>query len=78
MDILKGKLFKQMEDERIAREKGMYISKTTSIEWGNQIRSYVFHPYKMIKDHRTEIETSQIENVLEGDLEEFLEAEKGI
>lgn len=78
MDILKGKLFKQMEDERIAKEKGMYISKTTSIEWGNQIRSYVFHPYKMIKDHRTNVETSQIEKVLEGNLDEFLEAEKNM
>lgn len=76
LDILKGKLFKQIEDERVAREKGMYISKTTSIEWGNQIRSYVMHPYKMVKDHRTNVETSQIEKVLEGDLEEFLEAEK--
>lgn len=76
LDILKGKLFKKIEDERIAREKGMYISKTTAIEWGNQIRSYVMHPYKMVKDHRTNVETSQIEKVLEGDLEEFLEAEK--
>jgi peptide chain release factor 2 len=76
MDILRGKLFKQMEAERIAKEKGMYISKTTSIEWGNQIRSYVLHPYKMVKDHRTNVETSQIEKVLEGDLEEFIEAEK--
>ena len=76
LDILKGKLFKLREDERIAREKGMYISKTTSIEWGNQIRSYVMHPYKMVKDHRTNIETSQIEKVLEGDLDDFLEAEK--
>ena len=78
IDILRGKLFKQMEDERIAREKGMYISKTTSIEWGNQIRSYVLHPYKMVKDHRTNIETSQVEKVLEGDLDEFLEAERGL
>lgn len=72
-DILRGKLFKQMEDERIAREKGMYISKTTSIEWGNQIRSYVQHPYKMVKDHRTGVETSQVEKVLEGDIDIFLE-----
>ncbi len=78
MDILRGKLFKQREDERIAKEKGMYISKTTSIEWGNQIRSYVLHPYKMVKDHRTNIETSQIEKVLEGDLDEFIEAEKNL
>jgi len=76
IDILKGKLFKQMEEERIAREKGMYISKTTAIEWGNQIRSYVFHPYKMVKDHRTDVETNQVDKVLEGDLDEFLEAEK--
>lgn len=78
MDILRGKLFKQMEDERIAREKGMYISKSTSIEWGNQIRSYVFHPYKMVKDHRTEVETNQVEKVLEGDIDEFIEAEKAL
>jgi peptide chain release factor 2 len=78
LDILKGKLFKQMEDERIAREKGMYISKTTAIEWGNQIRSYVFHPYKMVKDHRTNVETSQVDKVLEGDLDKFLEAERAL
>ncbi len=78
MDILRGKLFKLREDERIAREKGMYISKTTSIEWGNQIRSYVLHPYKMVKDHRTDVETSQVDNVLDGDLDMFIEAEKGL
>lgn len=72
LDILRGKIFKMMEDERVAKEKGMYISKTTSIEWGNQIRSYVMHPYKMVKDHRTNVETSQIDRVLEGDLDEFL------
>ena len=78
LDILRGKLFKLREDERIAREKGMYISKTTSIEWGNQIRSYVTHPYKMVKDHRTEVETSQVDKVLEGDLDIFIEAEKNL
>ena len=78
MDILRGKLFKLREDERIAREKGMYVSKTTSIEWGNQIRSYVLHPYKMVKDHRTDVETSQVDDVLGGDLDMFIEAEKGL
>jgi len=72
MDILRGKLFKLQEDERIAREKGMYVSKTTSIDWGNQIRSYVLHPYKMVKDHRTNVETSQADKVLEGDIDIFL------
>ena len=76
IDILRAKLFKQMEDERISKEKGMYISKSTSIEWGNQIRSYVIHPYKMVKDHRTDVETNQVEDVFEGDLDKFLEAER--
>jgi peptide chain release factor 2 len=78
LDIIRAKLYKQMEDERIAKEKGMYVSKTTSIDWGNQIRSYVLHPYKMVKDHRTNVETAQVDKVLEGDLEMFLEAEKGL
>jgi peptide chain release factor 2 len=76
--ILTGKLYKRMEEERIAKEKGMYISKTTQIEWGNQIRSYVMHPYKMVKDHRTNVETSQIDAVLEGGLDEFIEAERSL
>lgn len=74
--ILKGKIYKMREDERVAKEKSMYISKTTSAEWGNQIRSYVLHPYKMVKDHRTDFEVSNVEAVLDGDLEGFIEAEK--
>ena len=76
MDILRGKLWKRMEDMRIAKERGMQISSTASIEWGSQIRSYVLHPYKMVKDHRTDVETAQVDNVLEGDIEEFIQAEK--
>lgn len=78
LQILKGKLFRALEEERVKKEKGMYISKTTSIEWGNQIRSYVTHPYKMVKDHRTNVETSDVDGVLEGDLEAFIEAERGL
>ncbi|MDP2651411.1 MAG: PCRF domain-containing protein [bacterium] len=76
--LLEAKLYKMLEEERVAKEKGMYISKTTEITWGNQIRSYVLHPYKMIKDHRTDVEVRDIDRVLDGDLEEFLEAEKNL
>ncbi len=77
MELLKGKLYKRQEEERIAKEKGLYISKTTDIEWGSQIRSYVLHPYKMVKDHRTDVETGNVDKVLEdGDIDEFIEAEK--
>lgn len=77
LQILKGKLFKLREDQRKSAESGMYISKTTDIEWGNQIRSYVLHPYKMVKDHRTGVETSKVDEVLdEGALMPFIEAER--
>jgi peptide chain release factor 2 len=78
MQILYGKIFKALEEERISKEKGMYVSKTIQIEWGNQIRSYVMHPYKMVKDHRTNYETSNIDAVLDGEIEGFLEAEKDL
>ena len=77
LEILQAKLFKMEEDNRKRTIEGLQISKTTEIEWGNQIRSYVLHPYKMIKDHRTGFETSNVEAVLEkGELEGFIEAEK--
>ena len=78
MEILKGKIYKFREEERKKKEQGLYISKTMEIEWGNQIRSYVFHPYKMIKDHRTDVEIHDIDKVLDGKLDEFIEAEKNL
>jgi peptide chain release factor 2 len=78
MQILYGKLYKALEEDRVSREKGMYVSKTTQIEWGSQIRSYVLHPYKMVKDHRTGAETGNVEKVLNGGLDEFIEAEKDL
>lgn len=79
LSILKGKIFKALEENRVAKEQNMYISKTTEVAWGNQIRSYVLHPYKMVKDHRTGVETSNVEKVLEeGEIDEFIEAEKSL
>lgn len=79
MAILRGKIYKALEEKRVEKQEGMYVSKTMEIEWGNQIRSYVLHPYKMVKDHRTNVETSDTEAVLEeGDLDKFIEAEKSL
>lgn len=73
LNILYAKLFKLEEEKRKTEIEGKQISKTTEIEWGNQIRNYVLHPYKLIKDLRTNVETSDIEKVLEkGELDEFL------
>jgi peptide chain release factor 2 len=79
LDILAAKLFTLEEEKRKAELEGRQIAKTTEIEWGNQIRSYVLHPYKMVKDHRTDVETSNVEAVLEkGEIGLFIEAEKGL
>lgn len=71
MKILKSKLF-EMELEK--REKEMEDLKGTDskIEWGSQIRSYVFHPYKMVKDHRTKAEEGSVDKVMDGDINNFI------
>lgn len=74
MELLAAKLHKLESEKRKAQEEGRQISKTTEIEWGSQIRSYVLHPYKMIKDHRVDYETSNVDKILEeGDLDEMIE-----
>ena len=78
MNILKAKLYVLEEERRKKLSQGMQISNTTEIEWGSQIRSYVLHPYKMVKDHRTNVETAKVDDVLGGNIEEFLEAEKNL
>ncbi len=76
--ILRAKIFKYAEAEKKSIEESMQSTKNTEIEWGNQIRSYVLHPYKMVKDHRTGAETAQVDAVLEGDLDQFIEAERNL
>jgi peptide chain release factor 2 len=78
LELLKGKLWKKAEDEHKSLSESMQISKTTDIEWGNQIRNYVLHPYKLVKDLRTGIETASVDKVLAGELDMFIEAEKGL
>jgi len=73
MKILKSKLFKVTEQAK-QDEKQKIRGEYSSAEWGNQIRSYVLHPYKMVKDHRTKYEEKDPEAVLDGELENFVEA----
>jgi len=74
MKLLYTKLFQQKLKEK-KQEKALLRESLPSAEWGNQIRSYVLHPYKMVKDHRTKIESSDPEEVLDGKLDKFIEAE---
>ncbi len=73
MALLKSRLVNLMEEQQ-AKEINQLKTKVKP-EWGNQIRSYVLNPYKMVKDHRTDAETAQVDRVLSGDLDLFIEAE---
>ena len=74
MRLLYTKIYQRKIQEK-EKEKSEIRGELPSVEWGSQIRSYVLHPYKMVKDHRTEVETSDAEGVLEGKLDKFIEAE---
>jgi peptide chain release factor 2 len=72
MKILKAKLHQKFLQEQES-EKSRVRGEFKSAEWGNQIRSYVLHPYKMVKDHRTKHESADPEAVLNGGLTKFIE-----
>jgi peptide chain release factor 2 len=73
MKMLKAKLY-QLELEKQTAEQDEIEKNKMKIEWGSQIRSYVFHPYNMVKDHRTNEETSNVQAVMDGDLNQFIKA----
>ena len=73
MKVLRGKL-KLLEIEKQQREMNALKGNNVNIEFGSQIRSYVMHPYSLVKDHRTNIETSNVNKVMDGDIDMFIEA----
>ncbi|MBW1873423.1 MAG: PCRF domain-containing protein, partial [Deltaproteobacteria bacterium] len=73
MKVLKSQMF-DLERRRQEAELAVLKGEDVDAGWGNQIRSYVLHPYKMVKDHRTNFETGKTQAVLDGDLDSFMEA----
>jgi len=73
LKVLRSRLYEIKLEEQSARMEELHKSKK-EIAWGSQIRSYVLHPYKLIKDHRTNLETGNVQKILDGDLDEFIEA----
>ena len=71
MKVLKSKLY-QLETEKQKQSKKELEGEKMDIGWGSQIRSYVFHPYNMIKDHRTKFEVGNVKSVMDGNLDEFM------
>ncbi|KXK00110.1 MAG: Peptide chain release factor 2 [Parcubacteria bacterium OLB19] len=78
LTLLAGKLYTFYEAQRARELQGLSVEKTVKIEWGSQIRSYVLHPYQLVKDHRTGVEVRDVERVLAGDIMPFISAEKTI
>ena len=73
MSLLAGKVLAFQEAQQTRELQGLSVEKTLKIEWGSQIRSYVLHPYQLVKDHRSNTEVRNIEAVLNGDLSAFIE-----
>ncbi len=73
LSLLKAKLLHLMEKNKVEELANLRVN--VKPEWGSQIRSYVLNPYKLVKDHRTDVETTQVEDVLNGDLDMFVESD---
>jgi peptide chain release factor 2 len=73
LKILKSRIAQKLELEREEEERKIR-GDVKSAEWGSQIRSYVLHPYKMVKDHRTNFEAQDVDSVLRGELDKFAES----
>jgi peptide chain release factor 2 len=71
--LLRGKLFVREEERRKKENEGLSTTSDVDIEWGNQIRSYILHPYQLVKDHRNEYEERDPESVLKGELDGFID-----
>jgi peptide chain release factor 2 len=78
LEMIRGKLFQMRESTRLAEARGLSAGASTKIEWGSQIRSYVLHPYQLVKDHRTRHEERNVDKVLEGGIQPFIDAEKDL
>ncbi len=76
--LIAGKLVAFEAEQRRRELQGLAVEKTLKIEWGSQIRSYVLHPYQLVKDHRTEVEIRQIDQVFAGDIQKLLDAGKDL
>jgi peptide chain release factor 2 len=73
LKMLKARLYERAVEEREAK-KAEHDKQKTDIAWGNQIRSYVFQPYTMVNDHRTELKVTDVQKVMDGDIDQFIEA----
>ena len=73
MKVLKSRLY-QLEIDKEKEAVRELEDQKKDIGWGSQIRSYVFHPYNMVKDHRTKVESGNVQNIMDGDLDDFIRA----
>ncbi len=75
LELIRSKIYAMKKEEEERKARGLSTGASTKIEWGSQIRSYVLHPYQLVKDHRTDHERRDIEKVLGGDIQSFVDAE---